>query len=162
VTKLDLVNDVLASRAELLEALGGLSDDALMRPGVEGVWSIKDVLGHLIAWEAELVTTLNRRLSPRYKDAPDMVKIEDIDEWNAEQYHLNARKPVSVILADFHGVHKHLVSAIDKLDAKLLDDPLHFEWMEGEPLAYLVLETAVWHEREHAERIREWRAENSL
>jgi hypothetical protein len=34
--------------------------------------------------------------------------------------------------------------------------------MEGEPLAYLVLETAIWHEQEHAENIREWRAENNL
>ncbi len=162
MSKRELLEEVRASRAELLAALEGLSDDVLMRPGVEGIWSIKDILAHLVAWEAELVTALSRRLSPRYKDAPEILNIEDIDEWNAEQYHLNARKPVSIIMADFHGVHKHLLGAIEKLDEKLLDDPLRFEWMEGEPLAYLVLESAVWHEREHAQTIREWRAAQAL
>jgi hypothetical protein len=29
--------------------------------------------------------------------------------------------------------------------------------MEGEPLSYLVLENAIWHEDEHAADIRAWR-----
>lgn len=162
MSKKQLIDDVRASRATFMTALEGLPEDAYMRPGVEGIWSIKDIMGHLIAWEAELVTALSRKLSPRYKDAPEMVNIEDIDEWNAEQYHQNASKPLSIILQDFHGVHKHLLLTLEDLNERVLDDPLQFEWMEGEPLAYLVLETAVWHENEHAESIQEWRAENQL
>jgi hypothetical protein len=30
--------------------------------------------------------------------------------------------------------------------------------MEGEPLVTLIHETATWHEQEHAEEIRAWRA----
>lgn len=160
--KNELIEEVRASRAAFLQAIEGLPPDALMRPGVAGIWSVKDIMAHLVAWEAELVTALSRRLSPRHKDAPAMVNIEDIDEWNAEQYHLNARKPLEIIEPDFHGVHKHLILALEKLDDRVLDDPLRFEWMEGEPLAYLVLETAVWHEQEHAENILEWRAQNDL
>ena len=129
----------------------------MVQPGAAGIWSVKDIMAHLTAWEAELVTLLSRRLSRRYNDAPELVQIEDLDEWNEEQYHLNARKPLSVILPDFQGVHKHLLRAIEEADEADLSTPNRFEWMEGEPLAYLVLETAVWHEEEHAEDIRSWR-----
>ncbi|GAB4571273.1 MAG: hypothetical protein Kow0077_07560 [Anaerolineae bacterium] len=157
-----LLEEVRKSRQTLLEAMKDLPEDVMVRPGVEGIWSIKDILSHLIAWEAELVTALSRRLARGYKHAPQIVTIEDIDDWNMEQYHLNAAKPLDVILQDFHGVHKHLLRAIEDLDDKVLTDPLWFEWMEGEPLAYLILETAVWHEQEHAEAIRDWREQNNL
>jgi hypothetical protein len=155
--KHQLLEEVRAARAKFLAAIEGLTDEEMVRPGAAGIWSVKDIMAHLIAWEAELVTLLSRRLSKRYKDAPELVQIEDMDEWNEDQYHLSARKPLSVILPDFHGVHKHLLRAIEDTDDALLATPNRFEWMEGEPLAYLVLETAVWHEEEHAEDIQVWR-----
>ena len=159
--KSQLLEEVRAARAKLLAAIEGLTDEELVQPGAAGIWSVKDIMAHLIAWEAELVTLLSRKLSKRYKDAPELVLIEDLDEWNEEQYHLNARKPLSVILPDFHGVHKHLLRAIEEADPATLLAANRFEWMEGEALANLVLETAVWHEEEHAEDIRLWREARS-
>ena len=112
--KSQLLEEIRAARAKLLAAIEGLTDAELVQPGAAGIWSVKDIMAHLIAWEAELVTLLSRKLSKRYKDAPQLVLIEDLDEWNEEQYHLNARKPLSVILPDFHGVHKHLLRAIEE------------------------------------------------
>ncbi len=66
------------------------------------------------------------------------------------------------MLEDLHGVHKHLVQAVAALDDRLLDDNRRFPWMEGEPLSYLVLENAVWHEEEHADEIRQWREREGL
>jgi len=159
--KSELIADLQAARARLLAAIDGLSDDMLLRPGVVGLWSVKDTLGHLVAWEAELVTVLSR-LDQYRRRPPQIVEIEDIDEWNAEQYHVNARRPLAAILEDFHGVHKHLIQAIEALDDRTLDDNRRFPWMEGEPLSYLVLENAIWHEEEHAEDIERWRAEQRL
>ena len=152
--KSDVIADLRAARATLLQALDGLTDDALLRVGAVGVWSVKDALAHLVAWEAELVTTLSR-LEPR--QTPPLVEIEDIDEWNAEQYSINAPRPLASVLDDFHGVHKHLLQAVEALDDRTLDDNRRFPWMEGEPLSYLIAENAVWHEEEHAEDIRAWR-----
>jgi hypothetical protein len=157
VKKKELIEELQQARGQLLAAIDGLTEEQMMQPGAAGIWSVKDILAHLIAWEAELITALSRKLSSRYKDAPEVVAIEDIDEWNEEQYHLNARKPLAELLPDFHGVHKHLLKAIEDLDDRTLSAPEAFEWMEGEPLAYLVLEIAVWHERDHAEDIQAWR-----
>jgi hypothetical protein len=130
----------------------------MLRPGVIGLWSVKDILAHLCAWESELVTAL----STLSKQMPEIMKIEDINEWNEEQYHLNAPRPLDVVLEDFQGVHRHLRQAVQSLDEKTLNDVRAFRWMEGEPLAYLVASNASWHEQEHAEQIQAWRQAQGL
>lgn len=159
--KAELIADLQAAHTRLLSAIDGLTDDQLMRPGVVGIWSVKDTLGHLVAWEAELVTALSR-LDQYRRRPPQIVEIEDIDEWNQEQYHINARRTLQAVLDDFHGVHKHLIQTVEEMDERALEDNRRFPWMEGEPLSYLVLENAVWHEEEHAENIEQWRADEGL
>ncbi len=162
MSKRDLLAEIREARSTLLAAMDGLSGEDMLRPGAEGIWSVKDIMTHLVTWEAELVTALSRRLGRLYKDAPDIVLIEDIDEWNMEQYAQNAGRTLAAAQADFHGVHRHLLLAVEKLDEAMLSDPLRYEWMEGEPLEYLIRETAVWHEQEHAESIRAWREQSHI
>lgn len=152
--KHDILEQLREARAALNQAIEGLSPDEMLRPGAMGLWSVKDILAHLTAWESELVTALSR-LDPR--QAPAILKIEDVDEWNAEQYHINAPRGLDIVLEDFRGVHKHLLRAVEALDENTLTDARRFRWMEGEPLSYLIADTAIWHEQEHAENIREWR-----
>ncbi len=154
----DILDQLRQARQTLVAALDRLPPDAMLRPGVVGLWSIKDILAHLCAWESELITALSRLDN----QMPEMMKIEDINDWNEEQYHLNAPRPLDVVLEDFEGVHKHLLQAVLALDEKTLSDPRKFHWMEGEPLAYLVAESASWHEQEHAEQIQEWRKAQGL
>jgi hypothetical protein len=154
----DIISDLLAARATLLQAIDGLTDGDMLRVGAVGMWSVKDVLAHLVSWEAELITTL-ARLEQYKHHPPRIVEVEDIDEWNDEQYRSNAPRPLANVLEDFHGAHKHLIQAINALNNHTLDDNRLFPWMEGEPLSYLIAENAVWHEEEHAEEIRAWREE---
>lgn len=157
--KKDVLDQVLAARKVLLNAIDGLPQDAMLRPGAMGMWSVKDILAHLTAWESELVTALSKLDA---KQMPGILKIDDIDDWNADQYHTAAPRPLGDVLEDFHGVHKHLVRTIEALDDKALSDPRRFRWMEGEPLSYLILENAILHEQEHAEAILEWRSASGL
>ncbi|WP_119071814.1 DinB family protein [Aggregatilinea lenta] len=158
MTKTDVIADLRGARESLLQAIDGLSDEQMYQVGAVGIWSVKDVLGHLVAWEAELVTTL-ARLDQYKRKVPQIVEIEDIDEWNEEQYRVNVARGLDVIVEDFHGVHKHLVAAIEALDERMLEDNRAWPWMEGEPLSYLIAENATWHEQEHADDIRQWREE---
>jgi len=126
-----------------------------MITGVVGLWSVKDILAHLSAWESEVVTALNQVQNKRI---PSILRIEDIDEWNDEQYRINLRRPLEVIQGDFEGVHKMLGRMIQDFDERSLLDNRKYSWMEGEPLWYLVEENVTLHEREHADSIRAWRA----
>jgi hypothetical protein len=160
VTKQELLNEIRQARATMLKALDGLPNDAMLRPGVVGMWSVKDVLAHLSIWQSELITALDHLDRPQRP--PHIVEIEDIDEFNEEQYRANVRRPLDVILEDFEGVHKHLIKTVEELDEKTLNDARKFPWMEGEPLWYLIAENGYWHEQEHAEEILKWREENGL
>ncbi len=159
--KAQVIAELRAARAKLLQAIEGLSDAQLYRAGAVGHWSVKDVLAHVVSWEAELVATLLRLERYRHR-APRIVEIEDIDAWDEEQYHLNAPRPLESVLADFHNVHRQLLQALQALDDRTLDDNRVFAWMEGEPLSYLVAENATWLEEEHAEEILRWRAQEGL
>jgi len=156
VPKAEILEQIREARGALLTALEGLTDDAMLRPGVAGFWSVKDILAHLTTWQSELITALSQLDAPRR--VPGIVKIEDIDDWNEEQYRVNARRSLQAVREDFNGVHRHLLKTIEGLDDKMLEDARKFPWMEGEPLWYLIAENAYWHEQEHAEEIRKWRA----
>jgi len=144
----------------MLTAIEGLSPDAMVRPGVVGIWSVKDVLAHITVWQSELITALSQ-LNSRGR-VPGIVNIDDLDEFNDEQYRNNVRRPLDLILEDLHGVHKHLLAAVEALDERTLTDPRKFNWMEGEPLEYLLAENGYWHEAEHAAQIRAWRDAEGL
>lgn len=158
MSKADVIDDVRAARAALHDAIDGLTPDEMLQAGVVGMWSIKDTLAHLVSWEAELVTALSK-LEQHKTRPPRIVQIDDIDEWNAEQYHTNVRRTLDDVLQDFEGVHRQLLRAIDELSDADLDDNRRYPWMEGETISYLIAENAVWHEEEHAEDIRAWRAQ---
>jgi uncharacterized damage-inducible protein DinB len=159
MAKKELLEQIRAARLELLAALNGLPDDVLLRPFVVGTWSIKDTLAHLTAWQSELITALSKLHPTR---APAIIDIEDMDEWNDDQYHASVRRALPVVVEDFHGVHKQLLKIIEGLDDRALDDGRRFQWMEGEPLSYLIADNSAHHEQEHAEDIRQWREANNL
>ena len=154
VRKQELLDELSSARREMLDALAGLTPEDMMITGVVGLWSVKDILAHLAAWESEVVTGLNQVQNKRI---PSILRIEDIDEWNDEQYHVNLRRPLDVIRTDFEGVHKMLERMIQDFDERSLLDNRKYAWMEGEPLWYLVEENVTLHEREHAASIRAWR-----
>lgn len=154
--KADVVEELRAARSALLQAIDGLTEDQMLCVGAVGFWSVKDVLAHLVSWEAELVTVLSQ-LEQHQQQVPRIVEIDDIDEWNAEQYHVNASRALDGVLQDFHSVHRRLLQTVESLSDRILDDNRRFPWMEGEPLSYLIAENAIWHEEEHAEDIRAWR-----
>jgi hypothetical protein len=155
-----ILQQIKQSRETLLTALDGLPQDAYLRPGVSGMWSVKDVIAHLTIWYSELITALAQ--TDRPNRVPNIINIEDIDDFNDEQYRANVRRPLDVILEDFEGVYKYLIKAVEDIDEKVLTNPRQFKWMEGEPLSYLIAENGFWHETEHAEAIRQWRDENGL
>jgi uncharacterized damage-inducible protein DinB len=160
LTKQEIIEQIRAARAKTLAAIEGLPPDAMLRPGAVGIWSVKDALAHITIWQSELITALSRLDQP--KRVPAIVEIEDLDEFNQEQYFTNVRRPIESVLEDFHGVHKHLIKAVEELDDKTLNNARKFPWMEGEPISYLIAENGFWHEAEHAEQIAEWRKEQGL
>jgi len=154
VTRQELLEELSTARAELTQALNGLSREQMLIAGVVGMWSVKDLLAHLVAWESEVVTALNQAQNRR---VPSILRIDDIDEWNEKQYRISVKRPFEAVWSDFEGVHRMLYRMLQDVDEPFLTDNRRFPWMEGEALTYLVEENVTWHEQEHADEIRAWR-----
>jgi uncharacterized damage-inducible protein DinB len=55
-----LVTRLLAARARLEALIERIGEDHLDQPGVEGEWSVKDVIAHLMAYEYWIAGQVNR------------------------------------------------------------------------------------------------------
>jgi uncharacterized damage-inducible protein DinB len=152
-TMTDLLEDLAGSRSRLLASLTGLSDEQLARKGTVGSWSIKDVLGHVAAWEWTVAGFVPEWLATG--QAPDVLDV--LEEYGndaantievAERAALTAREQ----LEELQRARARLVACIQTLG----DAALARRWPmdDGEDtLAAYFKEEVGGHEAEHAEAI---------
>lgn len=155
MTKNELLGALSESRAQLTAALAGLDETHLLAPGAGGDdWTVKDVLSHLTAWEAEVVTGLakfRRGQSPgktHYSQAEILAQ-------NASWYAENKDRPLERVLADFHGVRKQLTRQLEACTEKDLSAPR--KWFNNGTVEDWVRGWILEHEHEHAEHLQAWR-----
>jgi uncharacterized damage-inducible protein DinB len=135
-------------------ALAGLSDEQLTQPGLEGEWSVQDVLSHLTAWEAELVTGLSK-VRRGQKPGKTRWTAAEINDQNAKWYAENKGRPLERVLADFHGVRKQSLRQVESLTDQDIAEPRAF--LNQGTIADWALTWVIEHETEHAHHIAEWR-----
>lgn len=142
------------SRAGVEAVLIGLDETQLLAVGTCGTWSIKDVLAHLAACEAEVVAGLSkirRGQSPGkvlYTDAEVQAQNE---QWQAE----NRDRSLDQILANFRGVRRNLIHQLESLTDQELNAPRL--WFQERAIADWVQDEVVAHDWAHAAELAEWR-----
>ncbi|MBI4772319.1 MAG: ClbS/DfsB family four-helix bundle protein [Chloroflexi bacterium] len=142
------------SRAQMEATLAGLTAAQMIDPGVVGDWSVKDLLSHLTAWEAELVTALakaKRGQTPKLSGWTD----SEVDALNAKWYKENKNRPLERVLAHFRGVRQQTLRQVEALGEEELAEPK--PWLKNRRLFEYIKGDTFEHEAEHAAHIREWR-----
>jgi hypothetical protein len=150
----ELLAALEAARARLDSALKGLSAGELTEPGAVGEWSAKDLLAHVTAWEVDLLTNLGKfkRGQKPGRTAWDSAGIQAQNEaWHAEFQD----RPLERVLADYDGVHQHLLRQVHSLTDAELEAPA--AWLQGRPLFQYFLDHVVAHENEHGDELAHWR-----
>ena len=131
----------------------GLSDAQLMKPGVTGDWSVRDILAHVTTWEEEALTHLPLILEggtpPRYS-----VKYGGIDAFNARMTEQKARLSLSAVRRQLDGTHRRLIDFIQRAPEGQLSRETRFR-------RRLRLDTYS-HYPQHAGAIRQWRRNVSV
>jgi hypothetical protein len=116
--------------------LAEIGEDRMQEPGVQGEWSIKDIVAHLTAWRRRTVGRLEAvaggQPEPKAQWPADL---NDDDEINAWFHERDRSLSVRDVLSESRAVFQKLTSAIEKLPEDKLDDPTNFPWMEGTPLS---------------------------
>jgi len=144
----ELLQHYRRTRDDLLAAIGGLSDEQLSDPSLDG-WAVKDHLAHIALWD-ELRASDVERISAGHVSAWRMTR--------AQSNALNAiaedvRRGLSAAQArwELATSRQRLLDAIGRATPRAL-----------EPSLYGEAGLRSTHEAEHTEWIRRWRGERGL
>jgi len=108
----------------LLAAIGGAR---LAQAGVNGDWSMRDVIAHLTGWQRLLVGKFQAAIDGNAEPStPWSAEITDEDEINAWIYETNRGRTVREVLDDAAAVHEDLLTAL-----KRLSDDARVETIQG-------------------------------
>lgn len=123
--------------------------ERLTRP-VCGVWTLKDLLGHLADWEWYGVEKLD---GPPTRRALNMRFRGDIQGWNEAHAAARQDQPWDEVWADFQAARLALGQCLEKMSQEDLAQPFSVPWGRNWTV-YRWLHLWLHHEREHAADLR--------
>ena len=137
----------------LHQAIDGLSEEEMTQVQVEGVWTAKDVVSHVMSWEQVFLEPMRR-----YVDGASFKVdvIEDYLAWNDEQAARKRDVPLNAILDEAAAVRQELVAAAKQLSAEQWEQIVPFPW-GGTGTVAQGLGGLKEHEMEHVRTIQQWR-----
>jgi len=150
--KAELLNLVRTERASWEAALSEVGEDRMIEPGVDGDWSVKDIIAHITWSEREMVGMLQARALV----GSDLWDLSN-DERNAIVYQQNRDRALADVLAEAQDVYRQLMSALESLSDEDLNDPSRFADMpaDWEPWRVIAGNTYL-HYADHATSLRAW------
>lgn len=141
-----LLDELDATREQLLIAIEPLPDEALVEPGAVGDWSIADVLVNLTVWESELVTAL-LKIDQGKKPGRLLAALAQPDEYNQQRYQENRDRDLDRIFADLMKVRLALEEWLESFTDRQLTDKRRFIYFNGRSLAQIISQVTVENER---------------
>jgi len=151
--RLQLLKRLDRAWEELKASYVGLSDAELMKPGVTGCWSVKDIIAHVTWWEEEALTHLPLIVAggrpPRYS-----VRYGGIDTFNAQMTEEKRKLSLCEVLRERDDTHRRLISFIQSVPEGQIARETRFRHR-------LRLDT-YGHYPKHADAIWKWREQGSV
>ena len=156
LTTAQLLEVMRTARSNWEALLAEVGEARLTEPGVEGDWSLKDIIAHITyfeTWAADNVMAF-RRGEPRPQSE---YKGLEIDEENARLYELLRAKPLTQVLQESRISFQRSIDAVQGLRDEDLYDP-EFTRASGADWAVfdLVEGDTFGHYNDHSTSVRAW------
>lgn len=128
--KAEILAQIRATHQPLETLLAQLDPGRMSEPGVNGDWSVKDVLAHLTWWEQHLL----RRLRIGHDDLDDLddLDIEGVDEQsatdrvNADVFAAHRDRSLAEVRAEFDASYAEVLAVIESMaDDALASDEVY-------------------------------------
>jgi hypothetical protein len=121
-SKAELINSTCTEREKLEAKIAGLTPDEMVFAGTMGVWSVKDILQHLVDWEQRWIGwyEAGRRGEPVVtpEEGYNWRQMGKLNEVYRQKYNY---RPLTAVLADFHTSYKQIMNMIDEIpEAEML------------------------------------------
>lgn len=155
MTAARLVEILREERARWHALLAAVGPTRLDVPGVEGIWSVKQIVAHLTWYEGVIVEGAQTimRGDPFVRTG---LRALSLDERNAILADESRPRPVSAVLAESERVFGQLLAVIAACPDDLLNDPRRLGLPEDVAPWLLVANNSYAHYQEHAQAIRAW------
>ncbi|GAB4578042.1 MAG: hypothetical protein Fur0022_07740 [Anaerolineales bacterium] len=153
-----LLDKIYIARTKLETLIHSLTDVQLTTPGVQGAWSVKDMLSHLAAWEQLTLERLNAGLGNRPLGMRPIKTKEDVQWMNEKVYARNRDRALADVREEFRNAHTMLMEKVNGLDKKLIQEGAPMAWDNGRPIWQLIADNTYLHYAEHQEAIETWLA----
>lgn len=130
------------------ESYAGLSDSQLLKPGVTGAWSVRDIMAHVTTWEEEtlkhLPTILKGKKPPRYS-----VTHGGINPFNAQMTEQKKALTLAEIRRELENTHDRVLEFIAQVPEQ--------QFRSDTPFRRRLRLDTYSHYPKHADAIRKWR-----
>lgn len=122
----------------------------MLTPGVQGEWSVKDILVHLSAWEKYLLDRLGYVMTGQPPQYPVMTSWDDVHRFNAQVYEENQDRPLTSVVIEFRSLYRGAMTVLEALDDELLKKPFTYDFPDDTlSLLQLIRTIMCEHYREH-------------
>jgi hypothetical protein len=150
------LTDILRSeRARWNVLLARVGPGRLEVPGVEGSWSVKQIIAHL-TWYEGVVVTGAQQIMRTGTFARTGLQTMSMDERNAVLAEQSSTRPLAEVLAESEQVFAQLVAVIAACPDEILNDPRRLGLPDDVVPWMLVASNSYEHYQEHAAAIRAW------
>lgn len=151
---------VVEQYANLMDSIGGLDEATILATKVCGIWSMRDVLTHVLAWNEFEYSALKGWPQP----SPESLKEwrfapgDTIDTLNARL--LAARSDLDMIaIVDWLATyHRKVLAQFDKASDEQLSTRADVGWSKPISMSHLIYDMSL-HGLKHAEDIWQWKAD---
>jgi hypothetical protein len=155
VKKSDLLEALETSHEKVLTLIEGVPVEVLTQPGATGEWSVKDLLSHLLIWEAETIKLLYQAHLHRKPDTAHFKTISD-DEQNKIWLAQFKDRPYERVWNDYATIRDQTIERLNEISDANLNNSTLYPWLKGGTLAELIQSFILQHEAEHTETIQKW------
>jgi hypothetical protein len=139
-----------SARQELLDAIAQIPAIDRSARVVCGVWTTRDLVGHIADWEQVGVEGVRLMAAGQ---APAVGRIEDIEAWNQAHARARQEQPWDVVSEDLDRIRHDLLEILERMSSSELERVFPFPWDE-EGRVHDWISVFVHHDQEHAADLR--------
>ena len=150
-------NILMYGHGTVLQTIEGLPESAWETPGACGVWSIKDIIGHLASYEHVMVDVLSAFVGGG--PTPYLNKYTDPGgQFNDSEVELRKGKTVREVLGEYNDTHEQVRSLAARIPVETFRQTGTLPWYGMEyALDDFIVYTQYGHKREHSAQIAAFR-----
>lgn len=153
--KTEILNTLRDEKDRWERLLAAMSEQQITAPVLDGNWSIKDVMAHLMTWQQRTnarLTAAAHNTDPKFPDWPQGLdpEVEDVQKINDWIYATNREKPWDEIFQQWRAGFQQVLDTAEAIPDDVLFKPGYFPWMQEWAIAD-VLQATYEHHAEHYE-----------